>query len=542
MPPLDKDTPKCYNISDYYERKAFKMKAKKKILSGLLCASIILLSACSSGENGGSVNEANVPASTTTTQALDNEIDYGSMADIGEVDEANEDGVGPAYVKGQLAGEVRALCYYDIADQEKETAQLFAERFGGTLTTEKASWSEWWDKLGTYIATGNSPDLVRYDWIAFPCYASKNTYTPLDDWLDMDADLWSDIKSVIQSFDYAGKHFYFPSDVMPGFTITYNRASVLEAGLKDPLELYRENNWNWNTFKELAAQWVDKDPENNEGLRGNKWMGLMFTNTTGVKMLDVTGTDIVNNLRNENVERAMSFLSDMRKQGLIGDGYVDPGSAFADGSLLFLAMESEWTFESAQQGLFNNGLEGEIVTIPMPKDPNSDKYYIAADTFGYMVPAGASNVQGGVDWILANRIYESDPETKAADLAYKTSTDPVYYDLCPGCRYDFTANDNSLTVCPECDTARKEKFKAVYSKEQYDLIDEMIHSDKFELVFDNAMGIDGGITDIMTATDEALIDGVTFHDASYTSVLNSKYEAIEAFIQPYRDALAKAAQ
>lgn len=517
------------------------MNAKKKIISILMCTSIIILSACSGNESGGNVTNA-TGSTTTTTQALDNEIDYSSMADIGEVDEANEDGTGPAYVKGQLAGEVHALCYYDIGKQEKETAEIFAEHFGGTLTTEIAGWSDWWDKLGTYIATGDSPDLVRYDWIAFPCYASKNTYTPLDDWLDMDADLWKDIKSVIQSFDYAGKHFYFPSDVMPGFTVTYNRASVLEAGLKDPMELYSENNWNWNTFKELCAQWVDKDPENNEGLRGNKWMGLMFTNTTGVKMLDVTGMDIVNNLKNENVERAMNFLSDMRKQGLIGDGYVDPGAAFADGSLLFLAMESEWTFESAQQGLFNNGLEGEIVTIPMPKDPNSDKYYIAADTFGYLVPAGSPNVQGGVDWILSSRLYESDPETRAADFEYKTAPGPAYYDLCPECRHDYTAGDNTLTICPECDTPRREKFKAVYSKEQYDLIDEMLHSDKFELVFDNAMGIDSGITDIMTSTDEALIDGVTYHDVSYTTMLNSKYEAIEAFIQPYRDAMAKAAQ
>lgn len=70
----------------------------------------------------------------------------------------------------------------------------------------------------------------------------------------------------------------------------------------------------------------------------------------------------------------------------------------------------------------------------------------------------------------------------------------------------------------------------------------MLYSDKFELVFDNAMGIDQGIVDIMTTTDEALIDGVTFHDASYTEVLNRQYQAIEAYIQPYRDALKKAAE
>ena len=520
------------------------MNAKKKILSFIVCAAVIMTTACS-GDSGGNSNNAGgtAPApAASTTENLDNKIDYNSMADIGEVDEKNEDGTGPAYEKGKLAGEVKALCYYDVGNESKDISELFATRFGGTLTTEVAGWSEWWDKLGTYVATGNSPDLVRYDWIAFPCYASKNTYTPLDDWLDMDADLWKDEKDVIESFNYAGKHFYFPTDVMPGFTLTYNRSTVIEAGLKDPMELYKENNWNWNTFKELTAQWVDKNPGENEGLRGNKWMGLVFANTTGYELLDVTATDIVNNLRNENIERAMSFLSDMRKEGLIGDGYIDPGEAFMNGNLLFLGMESQWTFESAQSAMFTNGLEGDIVTVPMPKDPNSDKYYVSADTYGYMVPSGAKNIQGGVDWILASRIYTTDPETKAADYAEKTSTDPVYYDKCPGCRYDFVANNNkNLTVCPECDTARKQKFKAVYSPEQMELLDDMLYSDKFELVFDNAMGIDQGIVDIMTSTDEALIDGVTYHDASYTEVLNRQYQAIEAYIQPYRDALKKAA-
>ena len=515
------------------------MKSKKKILSAALCASILLLSACSGGEDGGNVS-APSPA-VTTTESLDNEIDYDSMADIGEVDSKNEDGTGSAYEAGKLAGEVKALCYYDIGDQAKDVAEVFATRFGGTLTTEVAGWAEWWDKLGTYVATGNSPDLVRYDWIAFPCYVSKNTYTPLDDWLDMDADLWKDIKSVIEDFNYAGKHYYFPTDVMPGFTLTYNRSTVIEAGLKDPWELYEEGKWDWNTFKDITAKWVDKNPGENEGLRGNKWMGLMFANTTGVKLIDVTDSDIVNNLKNENIERAMSFLSNMRKEGLIGDGYIDPGTAFMNGNLLFLAMESEWTFESSQSAVFTYGLEGEIVTVPMPKDPLSDKYYVSADTYGYMVPAGAKNVQGGVDWILASRIYETDPETKAADYALKTDPGPIYYDKCPGCKYDYIANDKAdLIVCPECQTARKEKFKAVYTVEQLDLLDDMLHTDKFERVFDNAMGVDQGIVDIMTSTDEALIDGVTYHDASYTEVLNKQYQAIEAFIQPYRDALAKA--
>ncbi len=515
------------------------MKTKKKILSLMLCGVLVLLSACSDSSEGG--EQVNAGTSVTTTENLDNEIDYNSMANIESVDTKNEDGTGPKYVSGQLAGNVKALCYYDINTSEPETTEIFAQRFGGTMEVEIASSGEWFDKLGTYISTGNSPDLVRYDWEAFPCYASKNTYTALDEWLDMDADLWKDIKDVIEDFNYAGKHFYFPSDVQPNFTIHYNRASVLEAGLKDPWDLYQAGDWNWNTFKQLCEQWVDQS-ETHIGFTGGSWTAMMFANSTGVKTFDVTGDDIINNLRSENVERAMSFLADMKKGGLIADGYMHPGDAFVTGDLLFLAMGYEWGIESAQETIFKKGLNGDMVTLPIPKDPLSDTYYVAADTFGYMVPAGAPNVQGGVDWILSSRIYESDPETKAADYAKKTSTDPIYYDKCPQCKYDYISSNNAdLTVCPECQTARREKFKPVYTVEQLELIDDMLHSDKFELVFDNAMGIDTDLQSLLIEGEESLFDGPIYFGTSYAATLDSQYQAIEAYVQPYRDQIKKAA-
>ena len=171
------------------------MNTKKKLLSLMLCGILVLLSACSDSSDGGG-EQVNAGTTVTTTENLDNEIDYNSMANIESVDTKNEDGTGPKYVSGQLAGNVKALCYYDINTSEPETTEIFAQRFGGTMEVEIASSGEWFDKLGTYISTGNSPDLVRYDWEAFPCYASKNTYTALDEWLDMDADLWIDIKDV----------------------------------------------------------------------------------------------------------------------------------------------------------------------------------------------------------------------------------------------------------------------------------------------------------------------------------------------------------
>lgn len=514
------------------------MKISNKVTAIFMCLCLALLPACSQDDSSGN-NSAQTTANTT--ENLDNEVDYDEMANIEQIDEANIIGAGEKFDPNQTAGKINALCYYDLTDSQPELVEILAQRFGGTIETALApTGSAYFDKLGQLIATGDSPDIVRYDWLAYPDGISKNMYTPLDDWLDIDSELWVNEKNVIEAFNYAGKHYYFPSDVNPNFVILYNQASIDEAGLESPLELYKSNNWTWDTFKDLTRQWADISEEH-IGFTGGSWTGMMFANSTGVKCIDMTGTEIINNFRNSDVERAMSFFSDMKKNNLIGEGFVAPGEAFNDGNLLFLGMGLTWGYESAQEAFFNAGsLTDKIIALPLPRDPQSDTYYMAADTFGFLVPSGAPNIQGAVSWILSGRIYETDPETKAADFAKKTNADPVYYDKCPGCKYDFPGNNNNdLTVCPECSTARKQKFKPIYDEEQMQIIYDMKDSSKFSFVFDNSLGFGSTMDSILTGAEESLFDGPLYYASSYTTLLESQYQAIEAIVQPYRDELAK---
>lgn len=514
------------------------MKAKNKVISIFMCLCLALLPACSHEDSP----ESTLQPTVTTTENLDNEVDYSGMADeLEEIDESNISGTGPKYDPNKTAGHVHALCYYDLTSTSPDMVEMLAQRFGGTIDTEiTTSGSAYFDKLGQLIATGDSPDIVRYDWMVFPHAISKNMYTPLDEWLDMDSELWSGEKAVIESFNYAGKHYYYPSDVEPNFVLIYNQANIDEAGLDDPKELYKSNNWTWDTFKDLNKKWVDIDREH-IGFTGGSWTSMMFANTAGVNVINVTGTEIVNNFRNPDVERAMSFLSDMKKTGLIGEGYVDPAEAFTDGNLLFLAM-GVWGYTSAQESFFKKGVmnENKIVEIPLPRDPQADKYYLPSTSFGFLVPAGAPNVQGGVSWILCGRIYETDPDIKAANYAKNIDTTPIYYDKCPGCKYDFPGNDdNDLTICPECNTARRPKWKPTWDEEQMEIVYDMKDSSKFTFMFDGCLGFGTTMESILIGGEESLFDGPIYYSSSYTQILESQYQAIEAIVQPYRDELAK---
>lgn len=508
-------------------------------------AALLLISSASCSGGGGRDTEntttaATTTAATTNVNELDHEVDWNEMANIDEVDAANEIGTGPLYTAGQTAGTVHALCYYDLASNQPELAELLAQRYGGTIETEIcASGGAYFEKLGVMVAAGDSPDIVRYDWMAYPGGISRNMYTPLDEWLDMDSPLWSAEKSVIEAFTYQGKHYYYPSDVSTNFAIIYNKTALEEEAMADPMDLYFAGNWTWDTFEDLMIQWVQKGPDY-VGFTGGSWSAMMFANTTGVKTIDMTGTEIINNLKSTEVRRTMDWLSGLKRDGIIGDGFVDPSEALVDGKLLFLGMGLTWGYESAQGSMFKLQMDAEIGAVPFPRDPQADRYYLSSDTFGFMIPAGAKNTQGGVSWILCGRIYQTDPETRAADYAKLTDTSPVYYAKCPECKYDFVTNGtDDLSVCPECSTARRQKFKAVYSEELMQITYDMIDPEKFGMIFDNAVGFSDDFNSLFTGGEESIFDGPIYYGSSYTQVIEASNSLVESYLEPYRTALAE---
>lgn len=517
------------------------MKRSNKFKASALVLTLVMaMTAC-----GGGGTETQTTAGTTVMtnelEALDTTVDWNKKSEIDEIDEKHEEGTGKLYESGKKAGVIKALCYYNLADTQPDLAELLAERYGGTIETDVCSQgSAYFDRLATLVSGGSSPDIVRYDWMVFPWGVSKNLFTPLDDWLDMDSPLWSDEKEIIEDFSYAGKHYYYPSLITTNFAIMYNRLAVEEAGLDDPMDYYKDNNWTWDTFEALMREWVQQG-DDYIGFTGGSWTAMMFANTTGTKIIDMADTEIVNNIRSQNVQRTMDWLGNLKKNMLIGEGFIDPGQAFLDGKLLFLGMGLTWGFESAENVMFQKGIENEMVALPFPRDPDADKYYISADSAGFVVPSGATNIQGAVDWILCGRTYETDPEIIAANKAKKMDTSPMFYAKCPSCKHDFTANgEDALTVCPECNTARKQKFKPYYSQEQLDIIDDMVNPEKFSLVFDNTVGFGDDFSVLFIQSEDSIFDGPLYYGTSFTQLRESKYGAVESFLEPYRESLAEA--
>lgn len=526
------------------------MKMPKKLISALLASALIMgMTGCGqTGTSGG--NEAPSVTTEDPDKQYDITSDYKEIAgSLDEVESKNEEGAGDLYESGKKAGEINVLCYYefDKIGPECEILDVFAERFGGTVVQENlCSSMEYVERLGTLMASGQAPDIVRYEATMLPSFMINNRLTPLDGWLDPESPLWADMKASIDYYSLAGKHYYFPQERQTGYGIIYNDANIEAMGAKDPLDLYLSNEWTWDTFKDLLIQWQDFK-EDAIGITSGSGAPIHFAATTGAVPIQYTGDDVKNNLRDANIMRAMQFLQDLYKEGLVYEDYMGPDNSegWTSGNVLFFNFGCEWAVQCGQETLFRNDKEGTVKYVPMPRDPQADKYYQLATTYGYLIPAGATNIQGAVSWILAGRIYRTDPEIIEENRQLLLYDGGYYYPKCVNkeCGHVFDGNKDEVgAVCPECGTARKAKFKLVYDEDQLQVSDDLLRSaDKFSFLQSEQQGFGQDMMLLFEqGAQETLFDTPYRHGGSYTQIVESNYEAVESYLEPYRKAIAEA--
>ncbi|MBE6902354.1 MAG: extracellular solute-binding protein [Ruminococcaceae bacterium] len=509
------------------------MRKSKKLLSCALALTMIMgMTACSDDNtNPNPNNSTNAPAngqagdnstSGATTTAMTT-VDPNEKA---KTDEEAKDIASSDFAPDGNAGTLEFLGYYDITDGSDQYLTFQTEQWGGTIEwISCGSGAAYTEKLATLIAADDSPDLVTYEWVSFPGNMSKNMYEPLDDYFDLDTALWADMKSSVEDFSYNGKHYYYPYRIKSNFALNYNRKTVLDAGLEDPYDLYMAGNWTWDTWREMMIEFCNQD-ETNIGYCSTADVIAAFVATTGTNFVDVKpdGT-IENNLGSANVSRAMTFVENLHRDGLMYNkelGDWVPPTLWATNSeqVLFLGMEPSWAYSDATKAIQNpTGVDNDVhdtvsdfAFVPFPRDPSSDVYYQAYDTFGYMVPKGAQNIKGAVDWIYCNRIYETDENVKAVAKQEAVHPEEVYY--------------------VEGTHAGKRKWQMMWDERVYDLWIEMQDPEKFSFSFDDCYGFNDELSS--TIIGYGILTEIMFNGASYTQLSNEYMSAVESILDEYR--------
>lgn len=415
------------------------MKKLKKSLLMLLCASMILsVTACGGGGGADTTTAATTAATTTEDDDVVNPVDVsGVKLDF----KGGENNIEPC--------ELNYMGTYDMstAGDIKPSVQYLSQNFNCTIKINLVAWAALEDSILTAIQGGTSPDLIDKQDNTYPHSMSKNMYTALDEYMDMSAPQWSGLEEYIDRYEWNGKHYYYPwsYDVNPYFMV-YNRGLFEEKGIDDPYELYMDNNWTWDTFKQCMVDFVGDDTTK-LGFYG--YYASSFVNSAGTTMIDIDESGrLVNNIKSVEVERVQNFLMELRKQGLGNHKFGDLNNVdippVVKGDAAFQVMGgwvvTNYSKEMAKQNGFTkenpvieqdrSNMALDIFFVPIPRDPEADKYYYSLSTFGYLIPSGSQHVEAACIFINCCRLSVTNSDLKsvtdASIIKNKRYTDEQY--------------------------------------------------------------------------------------------------------------------
>ena len=380
--------------------------------------------------------------------------------------------------------ELEWLSYFDInptrADPEKRTDLTLFEQNGGSIKYSRAGSLEKYDKLAARLLANDPPDMFWYEMkMTFPANCIKDMFQPVDDIVDFDSAMWSDVKDVAENFTLNGKHYVAPITFLPNSVITYDTEMIEAAGLDDPYELYQEGKWDWNTWYEMMEEYVQGAEGDEERYGVNGWFAPFIFQSTGKTLIkyDADKQEYVSNLDDPDFVRATDLLYDIQKNGYYYPEWVGQTSDAFKKNILFYAMGPWASFGS------HSPKEGDNwAMVPIPKDPNSDTLYTTVDMNAYMWVKGSTKNDAMKCWLECAKIVYTQDEYIQTE------------------REKFFVNNPSWT------------------DQMYDVAYVEPLSDKFTKMFDPGYGISTVLSDDDAATNDTKEAVIPY---MYTSVMKT---------------------
>lgn len=323
---------------------------------------------------------------------------------------------------GKTSDEVSAgpqLPKYDLANKEitilaqddsHKSVKTFEEHYGGKVNSIIVSDQEVMTRFTTMVMSNSAPDLfINY---LMPSFVAKGYLQEVDPYIDFNTPLWKDIKETNDKWAWDGKHYLVLPGVIRDNVVWYNKEIFEESGLDSPEKLYKEKNWNWNTFRELAIKLTtDADNDGLPETWGTCIDGVdVFLYSCGKHMVSLNKDgSATNNIKSPEIARAVNFFVNLYDVDLCVYSGADNRDKFRQGKIAMIA-GGLWYRSLFKDMLANNS----IGFVPFPKDPDADQYYLSEGAAGAMIPKGAKNPQGAAAFLASARFDTIDPKKKSA--------------------------------------------------------------------------------------------------------------------------------
>lgn len=368
----------------------------KQIISGILAVSLVCgLTACKSEETSVTETEA-----TTTTGVTIN------TAELSDEDKAALNQVADEKIGGELENKtIKWMANWDInpdSTGKSKSAHLtmFEEKYGGVVKYYPTTFENQYSDLSTAILGGEGIDFFPIGSLdSYINGAVNGMFQPVDEYVDFDSELWSSVKDVSDQLMINGGHYSLITEVSSGEVVIYNKKTIDSNGLKDPAELFANGEWNWDTYRDMLAGFVDND----SGLYGidGWWIEQPIYLTTGKSLISLDNGVVSSNLNSLEMERAMNYIYDLNKNSYLIDkslfGWTTNEAFIGTGEELFFPC-GLWTLWK-EKSLWVNTFGEDVMFVPMPKDPDADEYYLPGGLEGYVMCKGAQNPEGVVKFV-----------------------------------------------------------------------------------------------------------------------------------------------
>ncbi len=294
----------------------------------------------------------------------------------------------------------------------------FKNKYNCEIEWVETTWEDQNSDLANLVLSGKSPDFGQAGEGIFPSGALKGMYRPVDEFVNYDDPLWEGVKEFARDYySLNGRPYFIITDSSFDKVVCYNRRVMNEWGFDDPAQLYWNDEWTWDEFYDMCADFSDYD-DDRFALDG--WFfpaGIMHSSGTNIVSYDPEQMKFVSNVDDPRLERAENLIYDLTKNDCIYPvsqrGWTTrDGIGMKDGKLLFY-IAGVWSFqttveETARQ--FGDVKEKELMLVPLPRDGEGDgKYYLESGVVGYVMIKGGTNPEGVGLFCSCERFKVLDP-------------------------------------------------------------------------------------------------------------------------------------
>lgn len=267
------------------------------------------------------------------------------------------------------------------------------------IATESAPFDDYWDRIATQTAGGDSPDVFRMSMTYFDDYASRGALLDLSDLLsDGTIDASALDPDVAASGDVAGGTYGVGQSSIV-FAVFADQDLLEGAGLAVP-----ENGWTWDDFEELATAYADASDDGSYGCNDNGGNIQAFEPYARQEIGDLFTADGEIAFDESVVEAWLAYWERLRQAGVVPPGDVTAESAGFENALISQGRAPlQWGW--VQQVTFYQPLvetQLRVVSVPAKTAGDLSGLFIKALDFWCVSATTASPETAGavIDFLL----------------------------------------------------------------------------------------------------------------------------------------------